>query len=231
MDDPQLIFYGTLALAFGAGICLVYGLVSILIGSGSAVRARLHRPASDELGPSYGGPQQVLRDHRMSRFGALNGLLKSHPLADSIALELAQARVTLNVGEYLMLRVVCAAAVGVLLWAIGGIVLAVIPGAVLGYFAPKIYVGHRRRSRLNTINQQLIEALALSANSLRAGWGFMQAMSQVANDMPPPISEEFSEVIQEVSIGTSNEVAIQNLMGRVPSYDLELVMTAVLIQR
>jgi tight adherence protein B len=139
--------------------------------------------------------------------------------------------VPLRVGEYLLLRLLTASGAGLLLSVLGGSTLATVPGAIIGYFVPKFYVVHKSKTRISSLNLQLVEALSLSANSLRAGWGFMQAMSQIATEMPPPISEEFTQVLQEVSIGSTNEAAIQSLITRVPSYDLELVMTAVLIQR
>jgi tight adherence protein B len=232
VNELQLAFWATLALAFAAGACLLWGILGAVLGAGSVVRSRLRSTDVEEVVPRAGVTAlQVLRDRRMSSIAALNFLLKSSPLAEAIALDLMRARVPLRVGEYLLLRCGCGAGVGLLLMVLGGNALAIIPGAILGYFAPRLYVGQRLRRRISLIDSQLVEALSLSANSLRAGWGFMQAMSQVARDMPAPISEEFSQVIQEVSIGSSNEAAIQNLIKRVPSYDLELVMTAVLIQR
>lgn len=232
MSDLQLAFGLTVLLAFGAAACLAWGIIGAIRGSSSVIRARLNSRVDQRYVPLAGtSALQVLRDRRMSRIQALNLILNTSPLAQAIALDLARARIPLRVGEYLLLRLVAAAGAGLLLSMLGGSALAIVPGAILGYFAPKVYVGHKNRSRIATLDAQLVEALSLSANSLRAGWGFMQAMAQVANDMPPPISEEFTQVLQEVSIGTTNEAAIQSLIGRVPSYDMELVMTAVLIQR
>src|SRR5947208_16822906 len=95
-------------LGFAAGVCLVHGIAGAIAGSGSAVRARLRRPAAREFQSTDGSPQEVLRDHRLSRIAALNLLLKANPLAEAIGLELQQARITLNVGEYLLLRSLCA---------------------------------------------------------------------------------------------------------------------------
>ncbi|MBI4212890.1 MAG: type II secretion system F family protein [Chloroflexi bacterium] len=230
MDDYGLVL--TVTLACGAAGFLALGVLSAFQGPGSLLVRRLATQAGDDESDNVGStPSQVLRDHRMSRFETLNPLLRNNPLAQAISIELVQARVPLKVGEYLLLRAFCAVAAAFVLMSLGGSWLASVPGALMGYFAPKVYVGYRRARRISTLETQLVEALALSANSLRAGWGFMQAMQQVASDMPPPISEEFTQVFQEVSIGATPEAAIQNLLYRVPSYDLELVMTAVLIQR
>ena len=233
MSSPEQLQLGTILLAaFAAAACFVYGLFAVLRGSGSMLTRRLGRSNSNgELAREGPAALEVLRDRRLSNNVAFNLILRAHPLALSIAEELKQAHVALTVGEYLLLRALCSVVAAVLLTSLGGSWLAAVPGAGLGYFAPKVYVSYRRNQRIHRIEGQLVEALTLSANSLRAGWGFMQAMVQVAQDMPAPISDEFTQVFQEVGIGATQENAIQNLIQRVPSYDLELVMTAVLIQR
>lgn len=228
--DPILL--AILLFAFGAVLFLFLGCARGLQGPKSLLKSRLHedRPADGPSAPALTAVQ-LLRDRRMSDIRSLNKLLEGSPLAAAVALELAQARLPLRVGEYFLMRIACGVAAALLLMTLGGNVLAAIPGGLIGYFGPKMYVSRRRSRRLATIEGQLVDALSLSANSLRAGWGFMQAMSQVAHEMPPPISEEFTQLFQEVSVGASQEMAIHNLVQRVPSYDLELVMTAVLIQR
>ncbi len=69
------------------------------------------------------------------------------------------------------------------------------------------------------------------SNSLRAGYSFLQAMDMVAREMSPPISEEFTSTMKEMSLGSPTETALATLSDRVGSEDLELVVTAVLIQR
>ncbi len=233
MDDLNtLIPYFIGALAFGAVSCLLMGVFQLTWGGKRGTRARLDRYAVD--GAGAGGDEAdggVLRDRRFSKYDLLNAFLADSAMAQSMALELAQARLPLRVGEYLMLRLICALGLAYLLMNIGGNILAVVPGTVLGYYLPKFYVSHRKNSRIKALETQLVDALTLSANSLRAGWGFTQAMSQIANELPPPISVEFSQALQEVSIGASPEDAISNMVKRIGSYDVELVMTGVLIQR
>ncbi len=68
-------------------------------------------------------------------------------------------------------------------------------------------------------------------NSLRAGYSILQAMEAVAEEMAPPASEEFRRVVREVQLGVSMEDALNNLLRRVPSDDLDLMVTAMNIQR
>ena len=69
------------------------------------------------------------------------------------------------------------------------------------------------------------------ANSLRAGHSFLQAMEMVAREMAPPISREFRRALQEMNLGIPVETALAAMGQRAGNEDLELMITAVLIQR
>jgi tight adherence protein B len=73
--------------------------------------------------------------------------------------------------------------------------------------------------------------LNLVVNGLRAGYSTMQAMESVSKEMPAPICEEFRRVVQEMQLGISMEAALDNLLRRIPSDDLDLVITAINVQR
>jgi tight adherence protein B len=49
--------------------------------------------------------------------------------------------------------------------------------------------------------------------------------------LQPPLSEEFSRLVTDVRLGASLEDALTSMGSRVGSYDLDMVVTAILIQR
>lgn len=108
--------------------------------------------------------------------------------------------------------------------------LAII-SVVIGLFLPNLYVKSKKNSRLMAFNQQLGDALGIMANSLRAGFGFQQAMQTVQRELPPPISTEFAWTLKEIQLGFSQEEALQNLTDRIGSDNLEMVTTGIMIQR
>jgi tight adherence protein B len=59
----------------------------------------------------------------------------------------------------------------------------------------------------------------------------MQAMETIGRELPPPISDEFRRVVQEMQLGIPMEHALDNLLRRIPSRDLDLVVTAINVQR
>jgi tight adherence protein B len=71
----------------------------------------------------------------------------------------------------------------------------------------------------------------LMVNGLRAGYSTMQALESVSKEMPSPLNEEFRRVVQEMQLGVPMERALDNLLRRVPSPDLDFIITAINVQR
>jgi tight adherence protein B len=117
-------------------------------------------------------------------------------------------------------------------WLFGGRseIIAII-GAVIGSFLPRLYVKRKQSQRLINFNNQLADMLNLMVNGLRAGYSTMQAMEAVSREMPQPISTEFHRVVQEMQIGISMEQSLDNLIRRIPSDDLDLIIAAMNVQR
>ena len=94
-----------------------------------------------------------------------------------------------------------------------------------------VYLNLTIRRRQVLFSSQLGDALAMMANAMRSGFSFIQGIKLVAKELPPPISLEFSKTFAEVQLGASVETALLNMGRRVQSPDLDLVITAVLIQK
>lgn len=96
---------------------------------------------------------------------------------------------------------------------------------------PTMYVKMKRKQRLNLFGEQLGDALPLISNGLRSGFSFEQAIAAVARDMPDPVSEEMTRVCRELALGMSLESSLNSLTERMENGDMELLTSAVLIQR
>jgi len=106
--------------------------------------------------------------------------------------------------------------------------------AVLSVFLwllPLLIISSKKKKRIKEINNQLGDLLVLISNSLKAGYSFLQSVEAAAKEMPPPISDEFVKMLREMNLGVSTEKALDNLTNRVQSRDLEMIVTAILIQR
>lgn len=113
----------------------------------------------------------------------------------------------------------------------GGKAMAALFGMPAGYLLPTVALNIKAARRVRRFNDQLADGLTLVANSLRTGYSFLQAIEMVSREMAPPIGGEFARVLKEMSLGVTTEAALTNMSGRVDSDDLDLVVTAVLIQR
>lgn len=101
----------------------------------------------------------------------------------------------------------------------------------MGLITPFIYLQLLYSRKLRRFNDQMLDTLTLLANAVKAGYSMVQAMEMVAKESPPPMGSEFTRVIREVSLGVTIEDALTNLKQRVPSGELDLMVTVINIQR
>lgn len=152
--------------------------------------------------------------------------------------QLAQADIPMKPVEYLLARLVLAGvgfAFGLygdsfglkgLRYASTGFVFAAV-----GFLVPAMIVRiHQQRRRAKFV-RQLADALMLLTNSLRSGYGFLKGLELIAKEMSDPISKELNRMLREVNLGATVDQALLNLGRRVNSQDLDIVISAFLIQK
>lgn len=100
-----------------------------------------------------------------------------------------------------------------------------------GYFLPRALVQYLRKRRVKTIDNQLVDALGLMANSLKAGLSLQQALELVVREMKPPISDEFGRVVKEIHLGKLTDDALRRFADRLPLEDLRLAVDSILTLR
>jgi tight adherence protein B len=149
----------------------------------------------------------------------------------SVQFKLNRAHILLKAEEFITIRMIVFVTAGSLSALAGGSVFISAAVAAAGWFIPEMILKSQIKKRVKNINDQLGDAIVLISNSLKAGYSFFQAADIVAKEMPPPISEEFALLQKEINLGATTEKALENLIYRVGSDDLELVVTAVMIQR
>ncbi len=157
--------------------------------------------------------------------------LEKRPFFASIKMQIAKTDYKLRVSEYLILTVLAAiVGAGAAFYFFDGPIPAVI-GFFVGSRIPRTMINRAAKKRVLTFSEQLGDMLNLWVNALRSGYSVLQGMETIATEMPNPIAKEFERVVQEVRLGLSVEQALDNMYQRVPSEDLDLVITAVNIQR
>jgi tight adherence protein B len=209
-------------------IVLIIALVSGR-GQASTVEERLEQFV-EEPAEQLSGREIEQEARRLSRLAeSVDQVIKRRSFGAQIADQLAQASIKLTVTEYLILNLISVILLGGLAFLIFRNFLF-LTGLLIGFFLPRIVVRSMRSRRLRKFNDQLGDAINLMVNSLKAGYSVPIAMETVANDMPPPISEEFRRVVIETGLGVSLENALGNMLRRVRSPDLDLLITAINVQ-
>lgn len=224
---PELGFFDQ-AWVLWAGAALLFVALALVFAA----------LAPEEAGPLSRfarGDEESGGETAMQRVGERISDTTEALLGGSIALPDVQAKIneagmswrageTIALGSFL-------AIVGFLagLW-IDGILLAVILGAFGALFIPALLsVRSSRRRRL--FDDQLNDALPMLAGSLRAGYGIIQGIDNVARESPSPIADEFSRVIVENRLGRDLSDSLSDVALRTKNRDFEWVAQAIEIHR
>ncbi len=221
---------GPIAIIIG-GIVLILILIVVMIVTSS----REQTLVEDRLNQYLGEQESAQADREAQRTAITDWVSKRverTSIGGRIAQNLARADMKFKVGEYFALIFLSIVLVGGLAWLIGGRnIISFGIGAIFGYILPGMYVRQQQTRRLTRFNDQLSDMLNLMVNGLRAGYSTLQAMEAVSKELPAPICDEFRRVVQEMQIGIPMDTALQNLLRRIPSDDLDFVVTAINVQR
>ncbi len=220
------------AVAAGLGTIMFFVGVGRMIASRDpSIKDRLdlvsHLPAAQDV-TAEAGPQPQLPSTPVFRL--LNRILGGQAFASAIATDLARANLPLTVTEYVVLSFVCVGALFLLTLAMSRHIVVACIGGAIGWRLPGLYAKRLERKRLSAFQDQLPDVLTLLVGTLRSGYGMPSALSTVAKQMPAPASEEFDRVVREIGLGLPAVQALRNLVRRVQSDDLDLVVTAINIQ-
>jgi tight adherence protein B len=217
-----------LMLLIVGGLVLAGGIAVVLLSSRGDGQAEpggllaLHRNgdgAAGERGRQDDPDPSPLLSRLLDRVGATRKL----------QWRLLQAGLLVRPSELMVLVLGLAGGGFIVGMVVRGPLLAMAMAAVAGWL-PFVWIGARHQKRSKALIDQLAEALAMMASSLRSGYSFMRAMQVVRDEMDPPISEEFGRVLDELNVGVSHERALRHLLERCPQGDIELVVTACQIQ-
>lgn len=220
-------------------LAVVIIVVSVVVSrrsEDSLVSERLERGTSEEFASFLnieGEAEKTVVEEKRKALETLDNVLKNRAFGKKWRIQLARADLKLTVGEFAALHLVCvigffAAAYFVLFSQ--DMIFSIVAGFA-GFFAPRIYVSRKVSKRLHSFEAQLPDTLGLWVNALRSGYSVLQSMEAIAKDAPDPTRTEFQRVVQEVQLGIDLSDALAHLLERMESEDLDLVVTAVNIQR
>ena len=220
----------TWIIIIGGIVLIILLIIGVIVSSNSErdlVEERLSQYLDD------GDKQDINREaQNYALTNWVSSRVEKTSYGDRDARALARADIKFKVAEYFALIVMSVILVAAVAWFIGNRhPVSGLIGAIIGGIIPGQYVKSQQKQRLRKFNDQLPDMLNLMVNGLRAGYSTMQAMEAISKELPPPINDEFRRVVQEMQIGIPMETALDNLLRRIPSEDLDFVITAINVQR
>jgi len=225
----------TMLLSMGiaaAIIALFFGLERTFGYRTTALDERLQRYGAhrtqtieEEYGPGVGnsGAANALT-------GSVTRAIQGRSFADNLGIELARADLTWKPAEFLILQGILTVVPGAIVALILGNPAAFVVLGLLGYFGPTIWMKRRQGARLRKFAAQLPDTITLMANTLRSGMSLLQAMEMISREAEGPTGPEFGRVVREIGLGIGPQDALLHLVRRLRSDDLDLMVTAVLVQ-
>ncbi len=145
--------------------------------------------------------------------------------------ELIKADIPITIEELLVIKIFSSVAITLLFYAFSKSIATSILLFVITWNIPRIIIAARKKERIKQFDSQLNDGITIISNSLKAGYSFLQAVAVVTEETKDPFSKEFKKLLKEMSLGIPEEDTFKNLLTRMESEDLRLVVNAILIQK
>ena len=149
--------------------------------------------------------------------------------SEKLQLKISSAYWPITDTEYILIRITATVLAFLLGWLLPGNILGGVFLAALAIMVPPILLDRTIAKRQQKFHNQLLDVLVLIKGAVQAGYSLMQALDLAVKETQAPASEEFGRVIREVRFGLTLEAALTNLGGRMASDDLQIVVTAIII--
>lgn len=228
-----LVFLAAVVMAF-----LTFGIVLFVLRPTSEQKALDRRvvhlkaatPGEESPGLSE-DLRQYLKVEEQGAFGWLEDLIDTSTLHRQLQLLILQADSTMSVGNLLMASLGALLATALVLDLVTKMPWVALAGGVAAGFIPLMVLSMRRKRRLNKFNGVLADAIDMMARSLRAGHSLPAALGIAAEQAIEPVRGEFDEVYKKQNYGLPLREAMMQMLDRVPSQDLRVFVTGVLVQK
>jgi tight adherence protein B len=224
-----------LLIAFIGTLVIMFVSLAVALRPSNEVQA-LHRrmsriqtggqssEVSDDLG-NYMAPAES------SSFAWIEDLIEHSPIAQGLRNMILQADSSSSVGTLLVTSIGLAAVAMTLTFLFSHMLVAAGAAAVATAYLPIAIMRFRGKRRLDNFNRVLPDAIDMMARSLRAGHSLAAALGIVAEQAAEPVKAEFTEVFKKQNFGLPLRDALMQLLDRVPSQDLRVLVTAILVQK
>lgn len=154
----------------------------------------------------------------------------SEKINNKIKIDLKKADIPMTPEELFVIRILFSFIFSFLIYSITKDIFISIAVLLVVWYLPRLIIRNKKNSRARRFNEQINGGIIIISNSLKAGYSFLQALTVVVDETEDPFSKEFKILLKEMALGISTEEALKNMLNRVDSQDLSLIVNAILIQ-
>ena len=129
------------------------------------------------------------------------------------------------------INIIVLVVVPIFIWLLLGDWITTLAAFLLILVLPTYFYRAMKKKRLQTIEAQLPDALAMVAGSMRAGASLSIALDNLVAEQPAPLSQEFEIFTQEQRLGVEFDLSLTNMENRIPLQDFSMLLTALRINR
>ena len=163
--------------------------------------------------------------------GWLEGLLERFRFAKKFKTLLLQCDSNMGLGGAAVASVVAGLGCGALAYLLTRMPLLAVAVTAAGTTIPYLWLRFQRSRRVKAFNAALPDAIDLMSRALVAGHSMGSSMEMIAEQSPQPLASEFVQVFQQQRLGLQFRDALLQMGSRVPSRDLQFLITAILVQK
>jgi tight adherence protein B len=225
-----------LVIGFLAILVASFGLVFVLTGGSPesrtiGLRMAVIQTSATAMKDMTPVAAQLFKATRTNRFGWLEEVFEGFQFSRKLRIRIMQAHSSTTVGTLILSSLGLAFFAYAVVWFF--VPIALIDGAAAAAVAmlPSGLLSFKRSRRINAFNAVLAEAIDMLARALRAGHSVVGALEILSHNVPEPAASEFAEVFKQQNIGLPLRDALMQLLDRVPSDDLRVLVTAILVQK
>jgi tight adherence protein B len=225
-----------LGITFALLVLISFSVVLLLIRPRSSEKQMTHR-LHLVLGPSAHVKALPIADLALSNvvvrgpFSWIEDLLQHTAFLRRLKQLLHQSKSSWQAGTLIAITTIAAMVSALAVYAITGNLLLSVPCALACIAAPLFLLRWRRERHIAAFNAVLPDAIEMCARSLRAGHSVIAAIGIVAEEAPEPAKSEFAEVFRKQNYGVAMRDALIQMLDHMPSPDLRMVVTAILVQK
>lgn len=222
-----------LVLLVAGPLMAFYGVYQLVADLRSAPKRRMVRRLGGRAGAAEAKKFNFddLRKEAPKASGMLGQMFAKLSFTGRLQTTLEQANIHWAASQLLVNLTLIASILLAVLVALRLPILAALAAALAVYILPILFLGYRRKRRLNKLVLQLPDVFELLGQALQAGHSLASGMQVIATEMPEPAGTEFGRVFHEQNLGLKIEDALRNMADRTGTLDVRLFVTAVLIQR